>query len=167
MSGFNDEGRVLLLASHAQPRNSGNSLGSGNPGREFASQRRERRFSRFPLGIPVPSLIPDLDSIPVSRRQPVGVAMVVLAGILFTVSNVVQNMYLKHVEFCPVLFFRAILQILITWFGIWHNDDDVFPNHHRVLIATQGLIGGVLLMAIFTAVTTVPLGKLILYVIEL
>lgn len=92
-----------------------------------------------------------------------GIMLVVLAGFGFTASNVVQNLYLKNLNFYHMLFVRAVFQAAISALDVLRRGCGVFGGTPslklKIRIVLQGAIGGCLLFCIFFAVSNVPLGN--------
>ena len=99
----------------------------------------------------------------VNFREVIGILLVVTAGLIFTASNVIQNIYIKELDFFFVLLIRAILQLIVTDVDMKYHQLDVFGGETgripRTKIIAQGFLGGLLLLCIFHSVTTIPLGN--------
>lgn len=125
-----------------------------------------------PLAEDAPLLPPGRngDSVTVSEpmtnsfgEQVFGIGLVVLAGMTFTGSNVLQNFFVKDVNFFFLLAVRAIMQLVVTDLDLKCSGNNVFGGETnlkaRFKIVLQGLFGGILLLCIFYSVTHIPLGN--------
>jgi drug/metabolite transporter (DMT)-like permease len=89
-----------------------------------------------------------------------GYAFAVLAGLCFTASNVMVK-FVPFISTWQLLFVRCILQLLVmipTMFIYKANPMGTPDLATRWRIFAQGILGGFLLLAIFQAVSTLPLG---------
>ena len=89
-----------------------------------------------------------------------GYLLIVTAGILFTVANVIQKIVAPELVFWHLLVYRAFVQIAVTYAELkWRGVSPLGPREHRWRIVTQGLLGGFLLLCLFIAIKHVPLGS--------
>lgn len=82
----------------------------------------------------------------------------ILAGIIFTASNVLVKL-VPRLDPWLLLLFRAILQLALMVPVMAYSRASVLgPSEHRIKIYFQGVIGGLLPVAIYFAVRRLPLG---------
>lgn len=89
-----------------------------------------------------------------------GFAFSVLAGLCFTSSNVMVK-FIPEVNSWQLLFVRCVLQMLVMAPIMIYNRSNPFGTPDfatRWRIQAQGALGGVLLLGIFEAVGSLPLG---------
>lgn len=92
-------------------------------------------------------------------KSVLGYLMVVLAGLLFTLANVLQKIVVPEISFWQLMFYRGIIQIVIMTSEILFKRRPVLSGNHKIRILLQGQLGGILLLCIFIAVKHVPLGN--------
>ncbi len=89
-----------------------------------------------------------------------GYLLVVNAGLLFTLASVIQKIVAPELVFWHLLIYRALAQIVVMFADLQlRNVDARGPPGKRLRIACQGLMGGLLLLCIFVAITHIPLGS--------
>ncbi len=89
-----------------------------------------------------------------------GYLLVVNAGVLFTLANVIQKIVAPKLVFWHLLAYRALAQIVVMFADLqFKNVDWRGPEGHRTRITIQGMMGGVLLLSIFVAIKHIPLGN--------
>lgn len=91
-----------------------------------------------------------------------GYSLIILAGLFFTTANVIQKIVAPELNFWHLLFFRAIVQMVIMAADIFRRRIDIWGRpelYIRIRIFFQGLLGGLLLLCIFVAIKHVPLGN--------
>lgn len=105
----------------------------------------------------IPNIIPNGVS---TTLVLLGYLFAVMAGVCFTSSNVLVK-FLPGVSSWELLFLRSTLQIVFTvCVMVAVKENPLGPREFsaRWRIVTQGLMGGLLLLAIFMAVSLLPLG---------
>merc|ERR550534_1281954 len=87
-----------------------------------------------------------------------GYVFAILAGITFTVSNVLVKL-VPTMDSWTLLLFRCAAQLCVTVpLVLFSRVNPLGPRGFRIRIYMQGIVGGVLLLSIFLAVKRVPLG---------
>ncbi len=89
-----------------------------------------------------------------------GYLLIINAGLLFTLANVVQKIVAPMLYFWHLLIYRAIFQLVAMYIYVRLSRSEVMgPVKKRLRIVAQGVLGGCLLLCIFIAVKLVPLGN--------
>ena len=91
-----------------------------------------------------------------------GVALVVIAGLSFTLANVIQKLIDPQLNFWHLLFFRAVAQTVVMAADVARKRMRIWPALSaldRLKLVGQGVLGGCLLLCIFIAIKNVPLGN--------
>lgn len=97
-----------------------------------------------------------------TREATLGIMIVVWAGLIFTLANVIQKVIAPELNFWHLLFYRSIAQLLMTSGFLMYVRKSIFPTNDLRLMARlviQGILGGLLLLCIFVAIKNVPLGN--------
>ncbi len=95
-------------------------------------------------------------------RSASGYLLIIVAGLLFTLSNVIQKMLAPSLNFWHLLLLRAVAQALPTGlFAAYCAGPGAVlgPTSQRWRLLIQGILGGTLLLCIFVAIKHVPLGN--------
>eukprot|EP00095_Tigriopus_kingsejongensis_P001150 maker-scaffold628_size122696-snap-gene-0.30 protein:Tk01150 transcript:maker-scaffold628_size122696-snap-gene-0.30-mRNA-1 annotation:"transmembrane protein 20" len=97
-----------------------------------------------------------------AREASFGIVLVVLAGLSFTLANVIQKIVAPELSFWHLLFYRATFQIVVMGLALIRLRLSPLPTAEwglRIRLVVQGLLGGLLLLCIFISIKSVPLGN--------
>ncbi len=95
-------------------------------------------------------------------RNASGYLLIIVAGLLFTLGNVIQKMLAPSLNFWHLLLLRAVAQALPTGAIAAYCAGPysiLGPTNQRLRLLIQGILGGTLLLCIFVAIKHVPLGN--------
>lgn len=150
-------------------KHTGREVGSDNPGfYDCKDEDTASYFSAFDVCGPALQQLPEhharassfdgkKDSLPTAHMY-LGYVFAILAGITFSVSNVLIE-FLPNMDSWTLLLFRSAAQLLVTVPIVVMTRSNPFgapPNRTRLFM--QGVVGAVLLLSIFLAVQRLPVG---------